>query len=346
MSKLGRFIAHALCDHFRSYKTHETAFDMDQIRSNFAAVSETLDQMALLNDLEYYEKFIEFVKSVSRCEARPLQDLYQPLDEDRFALALRHDMDMDLFSSVDVSRILYNAGLKGTFYVQHTAVYYGEFADRRFNRNTNIIDYLLSIQNDFQCELGLHTDGLWVYQQWGLDGAQALRSELAWLRSHGIRISGTAAHNSAPLYGAENFELFEDRAVLNRYVLVKDGQKIPLQTLDESDLALEYEANYPEVGNSRQSAEMAEYLGTLPPDALRNESWMRAYAFDNPYCRWGHDYNLWLIGKDRWLICGHPDRDAVFKWNVTFDDLVNFIRQVSTGAHVICHIHPVYVSQN
>jgi len=90
---------------------------------------------------------------------------------------------------------------------------------------------------------------------------------------------------------------------------------------------------------------MVKYLRSLPADALRNESWMRAYAFDNPYCQWGHDYNLWLIGKDRWLICGHPDRDAVFIWNVKFDDLVNFIRQVSSGAHVICHVHPIYVGQ-
>ena len=60
----------------------------------------------------------------------------------------------------------------------------------------------------------------------------------------------------------------------------------------------------------------------------------------------GNDYNLWLIGKDRWLVCGHPDRDAVFKWNVMFDAPANFVRQAPTGAHVICHIHPVYVSQN
>jgi hypothetical protein len=128
-------------------------------------------------------------------------------------------------------------------------------------------------------------------------------------------------------------------------MLVKGKRRIPLQSLNEAELALEYEANYPEVGKSHRSVEMAKYLDFLPADAIRNESWMKSYAFDNPYCRWGHDYNLWLVGKDRWLICGHPERDTVFKWNVTFDDVTIFLRQVSPGRHVICHIHPVYVSR-
>lgn len=345
MNSLGRFIAHAQCNRFRSYKTSKMAFDMDQIRSSFGAVSETLDRMGLLNNLAYYRKFIEFIKSIPQCEVRQLKDLHWPLDGDHFALALRHDMDMDLFSSVNTSQVLHNAGVRGTFYVQHTAPYYGEFVDRQFTRNTNIIEYLLAIQNSFQCELGLHTDGLWVYQQWGLNGAQAVSSELDWLRSHGIQIFGTSAHNSAPLYGAENFELFEGRAVLNRYILIKNKKRIPLQSLNEDDLALKYEANYADVGKSSHSMDMVKYLNFLPADAIRNEVWMRTYAFDNPYCRWGHDYNLWLIGKDRWLICGHPDRDTVFKWNVTFEDVVNFLKQISTGMHVVCHIHPIYVSR-
>ncbi len=219
MNKLRRRIAYTFCDKFRPYRTGEKAFDMEQMRTEFVPVGESLDKSGLRNNIEYYKKFIAFIGSVPRCEVRPLKDLYQPLEDDRFTLALRHDMDMDLFSSLDTSRILFNAGLRGTFYIQHTAGYYGEFTDGRFSRNTNMIEHLLSVQNDFQCELGLHTDGLWVYQQCGLDGAQAIRSELAWLRSHGIRIFGTAAHNSAPLYGAENFEIFEGRAVLNRYSL-------------------------------------------------------------------------------------------------------------------------------
>lgn len=345
MNRYRRLIAHALCNRFQSYKATETALDMDQIRSNFVTVSESLDQMGLLNDLEYYQKLVEHIRSVPQCEVRPLKDLYQPLAEDHFALTLRHDMDMDLFSSINTSRVLYNAGLKGTFYVQHTAAYYGEFVDRQFNRNNNVVEYLLAIQNQFRCELGLHTDGLWVYQQWGLDGAQAVCAELAWLRSHGIHVSGTAAHNSAPLYGAENFELFEGRAVLNRYILFKNKRRIPLQLLSESDLALEYEANYAETGKSRFSKEMVRYLGSLPADSVRNESWMRTYAFDNPYCQWGHDYNIWLLGKDRWLICGHPDREAVFKWNVTLNDVANFLRQIPAGMHVVCHVHPIYVNR-
>ena len=63
------------------------------------------------------------------------------------------------------------------------------------------------------CEIGLHIDPYKLYLDDGIDGAAALTTELAWLRSEGLRIAGTSAHNCVPVYGVENFEVFRGHEI-------------------------------------------------------------------------------------------------------------------------------------
>ena len=51
-------------------------------------------------------------------------------------------------------------------------------------------------------EIGLHIDPLGVLCEHGVDGVEAMRTELAWIRSHGASVSGVVAHNSAAAYGS------------------------------------------------------------------------------------------------------------------------------------------------
>jgi hypothetical protein len=299
-------------------------------------------QLELTNTFEYYQGFVDWLSGMRRCVVRQMRDLMAPAPGNRVVVGLRHDMDTEPYSSVEVAAALHAAGLTGSFYVLHTADYYGQWIDGVFRRNTDIAPLLRRIQNEFECEVGLHNDALWVYQQSGVDGAQAVAEELAWLRQEGLRVVGTAAHNSAPLYGAENFEIFRGRAALNRTALEFQGRTIPLQSLDEAELGLAYEANFP-TPTKRDSTRLRQYLAGSPDDAIRDRSWMRTYLADNPHTQWGACFNAWLIGRDRWVIAGRRWWRHLFVWDAKLRDVQAFLENVPSGKRVVFHIHPIYI---
>ncbi|MCH8149844.1 MAG: hypothetical protein IH987_17985 [Planctomycetes bacterium] len=333
---------HGRC--FHPYRVVDSNTDFEVMKSD---VQWYKQQLTHCNDFSYYENFAAFLGDHPRLLVRPMKELYAPAPKDRAVVALRHDMDVDPWSALCMSQALRQAGITGTFYVLHTTeMYYGRFDDSgfgAFERYRGLHELLRSMQDDYHCEIGLHLDGLKFYLQYGMDGAGCVRAELAWLRSKGIKIVGTAAHNSAPVYGAENFEMLKGRAVLDRRNLIRNEVSIPLQTLDEAELGLTYEANYPEVGRTEYSFAIPRFLLGHPPDAVRNEKWMRTYLLENPYVCWGHDYNIWLIGDDRWVIAGHRARDPVFIWDAKFNDVCDFLGQLEPGKHAVCHIHPIYI---
>ena len=116
-----------------------------------------------------------------------------------------------------------------------------------------------------------------------------------------------------------------------------------MQTLNETELGLTYEANWPEIAHVNNTIELNRYLSNILTDAIRNPNWMRTYLLDNPYCRWGSDYNLWLLGDDSWVISGHIKRDPKFEWGVTLEQVFHFLETIPNGKHVVCHIHPIYI---
>lgn len=326
---------------FDPYKVEDTTeYDLDAL---IEASNRYKKNINLSNDFSYYQRFLDILRSNPRCDVRPLNQITEPVSPDKYRLCIRHDMDGEPFSSPSLSKALFDSGLSGSFYVLHTAEYYGRLAEKKFQKYSYIIELLRAIQDDYRCEVGLHNDGLWVYQKWKMDGSQAVTSEINWLRSNGLRVIGTAAHNSAPVYGAENFELFQGRAFLRRKLLIKNMQIIPLQSLSENELGLMYEANYPDFTENKLSLSVYKYLSSLPSDAIRNPSWMKKYLLDNPICRWGHDYNIWLIGVDKWVISGSTIFDPVFVWDATLEDLDNFLNQVNPQKRIVCHVHPVYI---
>ena len=337
-------------DKFKTYKPSESSFDMGELQAKYDQITQTSDASGLINDLEYYRKLLKAITSNPRCDIRKMKDLKAPIQDGKIALGLRHDIDQNFAAATRASKLLHEFGISGSFYVLHTAFYYGTLEGRIFNRNQNIIPHLLSMQDQDGNEIGLHTDGLWVYQQWGLDGAHAVKSELKWLRSHNLNIFGTAAHGSAPVYGAENYEIFKGRAVFDRKLLVRNEQIIPLQVLDEERLELVYEANYPKINKIRKSLSLSRYLSSVPNDAVRNEEWMNTYLLNNPYCRWGVDYAIWLLAKDKWVISAtnglKPTKDnkPIYIWNANLSEVIQFINQIPDGKSCVMCVHPVYIS--
>ena len=162
---------------------------------------------------------------------------------------LRHDVDGDLVAALEQARIEHRLSIVSSFYILHTAPYYGIWDPKRrvFARN----DQVAAIYKEIQAlghEVSLHTDALFLYQSHDVDGAEAIRTEIAWLRAQDIRLIGSVSHNSVGTYGACNYAVFKNRPIsfvgpAGPKAVTKDGRWAPLQVLDEAELGLVYEGN-------------------------------------------------------------------------------------------------------
>ena len=213
-------------------------------RNRGGAIGTVVDSMC------QYERLLDDLLVVPNLEFVPFNRLLaEPLASDKIRCAIRHDVDLDIRAALSEGELERDRGISSTYFVLHTAPYYGRFADGRFIRHDAMADVYLTLQGQGH-EIALHTDPLYVYQSQGLDGASAVRVEIDWLRSKGLRVTGTTAHNSVSVYGAANFAIFKGRpqsyfanpAECPKEV-VHNGRWAPLGVLDERELGLAYEAN-------------------------------------------------------------------------------------------------------
>lgn len=159
----------------------------------------------------------------------------------------RHDIDVDLATAVRLAQVEARYGVPATYFVLHTAAYYSRMTAQKTLRFPAVLEPLRAIQ-ELDHEIGLHVDALTLYQCYGIDGAAAVHTELAWLRDHGIDVVGSAAHNNYLFHGAENYAIFAGRRVHplapNGPMGVLHGDRwSPLQQLDEAGEGLIYEAS-------------------------------------------------------------------------------------------------------
>jgi len=203
-----------------------------------------------VDPLLHYRQLLDALVADPRIRVLPFVDaLPGPVPADEIWCALRHDIDFDLTTACCLAKLEHELGLRSTFYVLHTAPYYGQFVNGTFLRNESMIDVYREIQA-LGHEIALHTDPFLVYQTHQIDGAEALTTEIAWLRNNGIEIVGTTAHNSVSVYGAANYAIFAGRQRSlfelpgdEPCEIVHEGKWSPLGVLSEAELGLRYEAN-------------------------------------------------------------------------------------------------------
>ena len=187
-------------------------------------------------------------KGIRFLTAESMANLGEHEQSDQVLVHIRHDVDGDIVAAVRMSEIERSLDVQTTYYLLHTAPYYGLFdKGGRFQRNAEMIGLYKQIQEDGN-EVGLHTDALTLYYDFEIDGATAICEELGWLRESGITIVGTASHNSFETYQASNFSIFKGRPLAldnfrNAKAVEWQDKWAPLQVLDEAELGLQYEAN-------------------------------------------------------------------------------------------------------
>ena len=159
-----------------------------------------------------------------------------------------------------------------------------------------------------------------------------------------MKIYGTCAHNSAPVYAAENFEIFKGRAAWNRFVGFKNNIQFPLQILDETELGLTYEANYAITKINKPSRKAMQFMSILPQgDVVRNKKWFKTYKLSNPIFEYTIDIELWLLGIDYWVIINRSSKIKKIKFGADLKEITRLLNSLHSGLRIVINIHPLYV---
>ncbi len=305
---------------------------------------ESYRKMDLVDSFETYRRLIAKLRSLS-FNTVPLKDLFAAGPEEERRLSLRFDVDVDPLTALRLARYNAQAGISASFYLLHSAYYYGRVKEGIFYRNPLLAGWLRGFLVA-GCEMGLHADPFPFYEKHGIDGAAAVREEIEWMRSQGIPVRGTTGHNSFPVYGAESFEIFKGREIWKRRNFKKGGIRIPLGELDEQELGLTYEGNSAGPVSLGPDEKIQKWLESTTPRAAQDENWMRTYLLENPYCRWGADQIFWLAGRNRWAVCVQkPDSRRRFDWNLNLEQMLKVLSDTPSGTRSVLIMHPVFFSE-
>ena len=148
---------------------------------------------------------------------------------------IQHDVDINIVSAIRMAEVEQEMGVKSTYYILHNALYYcfwGRDQAYRHNAMASVYRYI----QDLGHEIGIHIDPLDILQGRNMDGLQAMKTELKWLRDNGLDVVSMASHNSWKAYGANNWEVFQGRNER------EEVQGFKLGTVDEKALGLECDA--------------------------------------------------------------------------------------------------------
>jgi hypothetical protein len=151
-------------------------------------------------NLIIYDDFLNYLSSSDHFLIVPLKDFKNTVSNDKVVISLRYDIDDNINASVKFAYREHKYGIKSTFFVLHTAKYYGDTRKMYFRRNDNIQYYLKKIQDSFDQEIGFHNDLVTLQVIYGIEPKEFLKNELEWLRGNNINIVGTTYHGSTYCY--------------------------------------------------------------------------------------------------------------------------------------------------
>lgn len=124
---------------------------------------------------------------------------------------LRHDVDHDIETALQIAEWESALGLKTTFCLLHSTWYYGELVAGKYAHTQLLADSVRRIV-DLGHEINLHNNLLTVSYQHGLDPVTLLKQELDFFSGLGIEVTGTSTHGDGLCrqFGYRNFHMFEE----------------------------------------------------------------------------------------------------------------------------------------
>jgi hypothetical protein len=301
------------------------------------AIYKTLNEfskMAKLNYKKYknpiscMDKLFEYINNNNRFVIVDLKSLLK-YKTTLNKIAIRCDVDCDIDAAIKMSKYFYDLQIRATFYILHSAYYYCYVNNKyiRFGRHDELKSHILQISNTW-CSIGLHLDPLEFYITNKEDGTAKVIEEIEWLRTF-VPIESVVAHNSYAVYGAENFEIFEE--LTNRKNIIYNNINIPLGTIKLNDLNL-IETNFPIIKKTNY---------VLDKTLLKRDrkDIFREYFLDNPIFSYGYDINIWPIDKNEWIICNHITNYFDI---VSLESVINFLENIGDGLKIVLNLHSEY----
>ena len=285
-----------------------------------------LNYMKYKNNINCLDKLFNYIYNSNKFDIVDMKYLMNYNSKSK--IGIRCDVDCDMDAAIKMSKYFNINKIRATFYILHSAYYYC-YVDsnfKRFGRHIDLKNNILQISNTW-CSIGLHLDPLEYYIK-DMDGAKVVMEELEWLRSF-VNIDSVVAHNSYAVYGAENFEIFEE--LTNRKEIIYNNITIPLGTIKMSDLNV-IETNYPIIKNNNYS-----YDSNLLKQ--NREDIFKEYFLNNPIFTYNYDVNIWTIDKDKWIISNNKTN---YFDVVSLDSVINFLENLEDGLTIVFNLHPEY----
>ncbi|NMA20916.1 MAG: hypothetical protein GX927_10100 [Lentisphaerae bacterium] len=186
-------------------------------------------------------------------------------DPDKITVYLRHDIDMDPFTALRMARDEKRAGLFGSYYVLHSAGYYGKVEKGRVVRYS-CMDRVYQELYSMGHEVGIHQDLMTLMVYHDIDPLPFQRKELAYYQSIGIPISGTASHGGiVNRLGLNNTFIFSEFKKKGTYEF--EGRTCQYGNLSLADFGFEYEGYLPKT--QARLSDISNYPGKELPAKLR-----------------------------------------------------------------------------
>ncbi|MEE4197223.1 MAG: hypothetical protein V2I54_06235 [Bacteroidales bacterium] len=208
------------------------------------------DDEIIMEDFSYikYQEFLQNLVENENFIFVSLNEFNTTNPDDKIVIGLRHDVDVDLEGALIMAKIENSLNIPSTYYMLHTAKYYSNTSVKRYDRNNEILNEFLKIQNDYNCEIGIHNDLVTLEVVYRMNPVIFLKEELKWLRNNGIEITGTASHGSTfcHKYKYHNLYFFKetenvisDLVNFNEVPVENDTVTITKAYMSEFDLAYE-----------------------------------------------------------------------------------------------------------
>jgi hypothetical protein len=284
-----------------------------------------------------YRQVLEQLLSIKGLSLQRIKEMRQVFHPEGITVGIRHDIDYDVVTALSLAKIEHALGVKGSYYVLHTAPYYGYWKDEQFFHSQRCVDVLGEIQS-LGHEVGFHNDCLHDLIQWGRPVEDTLRSELSFLRTHGLHIYGTSSHGSYHNHQAANYEIFKEMSIQGRpFFTDKNGKQHRLGFINMKDFDLEYEANFIIKSWMISAEEWSRISCGHKCPSHETDHFIRDY--DAQYGIFGKNY--WIgqdIKKARRMESGNIPANTV----LTTQEVIDKIRSHSPGDKIVLDSHPVY----
>jgi hypothetical protein len=285
------------------------------------------------NNFKILEELIQyFQKNILNFEIVDILNINNVTN--KINIAFRCDIDCDIFTAIKMSNYFKEQQILATFYLLHTSNYYRQNNSYPIIRCDDLEENILKINNNY-CSVGFHIDPLHVFINLNGDGINEVVEEINWLRKF-VSINSISSHNSYYVFGAENFEIFNNLSYENRKFFTYKTKKIPLAAISLDTLGVK-EINYPIIKNKSNII--------LSDNTWDREKQFKKAVFDNEIFKHGYNINIWCTGTNEWLISNHNKKTFyITNFNNVLDYLDNLKKETNNDT-IVFNLHPIYFSK-